>query len=328
MANSVVDIIMVTYNHEKYIAQAIGSVLMQKTTFPYHLIIGEDCSTDKTPAICHEYEFNQPDKITIIEHKINQGLLRNYKSVLDRCTAKYLAILEGDDYWNDENKLQKQYDYLESNHDVGLVHTNCDLVFESGKIQLGSHKRYKNCIKNGLVFDQLLTSNYIRTATVMMRKDLYDKYISIEEYIQKGFKTFDYPAWLDIALYKEFHYLDYSSATYRIHKYSLSHSNEYPRNKAFMESTAAIKKYAIEKNNCDSQINESLKNKYLADQITFEMSFRNYNEVSILRKNLKTTNIKTFILNLLTINKHLINAYYFINKKRQEMIKNDWFLIA
>jgi hypothetical protein len=95
-----------------------------------------------------------------------------------------------------------------------------------------------------------------------------------------------------------------------------------------MESTAAIKKYAIEKNNCDSQINESLKNKYLADQITFEMSFRNYNEVSILRKNLKTTNIKTFILNLLTINKHLINAYYFINKKRQEMIKNDWFLIA
>ncbi len=328
MSNPLVEIIMVTYNHEKYIAKAIESVLMQKTTFPFHLIIGEDCSTDGTREICSEYAEKNPDIITIIGHKTNQGLLKNYKSVFEISTSIYFAILEGDDYWNDENKLQKQYDYLEDNPDVGLVHTNCDLVFESGKIQFGSHKRCKNYIKNGLVFEQLLTGNYIRTATVMMRKYLYDRYVSIEEYIKNEFKTLDYPAWLDIAKHTEFHYLDYSSATYRIHNNSLSHSDDYAKNKAFIESTYAIKEYSIEKNNCNLQIIKTVRNKYFSDLITLEMSFKNYHEVSILRKNLKTTNIKSFILNLLAMNNNLINTYYLINKKRQEMIKNRWLLKA
>ena len=214
MKTYLVDVVMVTYNQEKYIAHAIESVLMQEANFPFRLIIGEDCSKDNTLKICRNYAQKYPDIIKLIDNDTNQGLLNNYKIVFNACTAKYLAILEGDDYWIDVKKLQNQVDYLESHPDVGLVHSNCNLLFELGKLQIGSHKKFRRSIKKSLVFEQLLIENYIRTATVMMRKSLYDKYISIDEYIQKGFKTFDYPAWLDIAQFTKFYYFDYSSANY------------------------------------------------------------------------------------------------------------------
>lgn len=326
MVDSIVDILMVTYNHEKYISQAIESVLNQKADFPYRLIIGEDCSSDGTKKICLKYANTYPEKIWVMDYETNQGLLKNYMNVFNASKAKYIAILEGDDYWNDETKLQKQFDYLEEYPNVGLVHSNSDLVFESGKIQKGSHNRYRNFIKNGIVFEQLLVGNYIRTATVMMKKCLYDNYVSIENYINKGFKTFDYPAWLDIAQHTEFHYLDYSTATYRIHNNSISHSDDYNKNKEFLESMYAIKRYNIEKDKCNLQLVKLVNNHYLADSITLEMSVRNYQAVQNLREKLKIYSLKNLILKLITLNRYCVNVYYIINKKRQEIIRNGFKL--
>jgi glycosyltransferase involved in cell wall biosynthesis len=115
-----VAVCMVTYNHEKYITQAVESIVSQQTNFPYKLFIGEDCSTDKTRIICLELKEKYPDKIELLLNEKNLGGTKNTARVYAACFAygKYIAICEGDDYWTDPYKLQKQVDFLEAHEDV------------------------------------------------------------------------------------------------------------------------------------------------------------------------------------------------------------------
>jgi hypothetical protein len=114
---------MVTFNHQEYIKAAIDSVLMQKTNFKYKLFIGEDNSTDRTRDICCDFKNLYPEKIELIINETNLGAIKNGRQIYYKCIesgAKYIAILEGDDYWTDPNKLQKQVDFMESNLGVSV----------------------------------------------------------------------------------------------------------------------------------------------------------------------------------------------------------------
>ena len=93
-----ISILMPTYNHEKYISQAIESTLMQKTNFNYELLIHDDCSTDSTLSIARNYTEKHPDKIRPFTESENQGLLKSYKKLIENSKGKYLAILESDDF--------------------------------------------------------------------------------------------------------------------------------------------------------------------------------------------------------------------------------------
>ena len=132
--NPIVTILMPAYNHERYISQAIESVLAQKTNYPYELLIHDDCSTDSTLAIDQNYTTKNPDKIKIFTEEENQGLLKSYKRLIEQSNGKYLAILESDDYWLDKNKLQIQIDFLESNSDYGIVAGDIISIDENGNI--------------------------------------------------------------------------------------------------------------------------------------------------------------------------------------------------
>ena len=126
-----VAVYLITYNHEKYIGQAIESIITQQTNFKFKLFIGEDSSTDNTGKICIEYATKYPDKISLRINRPNK-LIVNSKATYDACFesgAKYVAMLEGDDYWTDFNKLQKQVDFLEANSDYTFCgHTT--LIFD------------------------------------------------------------------------------------------------------------------------------------------------------------------------------------------------------
>lgn len=114
---------VLAYNHEKYIAQALNSILMQKVDFEYEIIIGEDCSTDNTRNILLDFSAAYPDRIKLILHDKNLGMNANADSVRFSCKGCYMAFLDGDNYWTDENKLQKQIDFLESNKlYIGYAH--------------------------------------------------------------------------------------------------------------------------------------------------------------------------------------------------------------
>jgi len=137
MANipPLVSVQMITYNHEPFIAQAIEGVLMQKTNFKYELVIGEDCSTDNTRKICEEYARNYPDIIRLLPSEKNLGMFANGTRTMKACmNGKYIGICEGDDYWTDPYKLQKQVDFLEKNSRIIAVAHLSKTIFEGVEI--------------------------------------------------------------------------------------------------------------------------------------------------------------------------------------------------
>jgi glycosyltransferase involved in cell wall biosynthesis len=126
---------MVTYNHEKFIGQAIESVLMQKTAFSYELVIGEDCSPDRTRAIVTEFHRRHPSVIRPLLRDHNLGGIDNYVETLRACKGQYVAILDGDDYWTSPDKLQKQVDFLDSHPGYAICYHDVLGFYEDGSLE-------------------------------------------------------------------------------------------------------------------------------------------------------------------------------------------------
>lgn len=109
---------VITYNHEKFIRKCLDGIMMQKTNFPFEVVVGEDCSTDGTRAIIREFAEHFPEEIKPVFHTANVGGARNgYEFCYPLLKGKYIAICEGDDYWIDPYKLQKQVTFLEQHPD-------------------------------------------------------------------------------------------------------------------------------------------------------------------------------------------------------------------
>lgn len=124
---------MLTYNHEKYVRQALEGIVMQKTNFRFEVIVGDDCSTDGTQKILQEYAKKYPDIFRLVLREKNIGATKNNFDLKHRAKGKYFACLEGDDYWTDENKLQIQVDFLEKHPEyIACVH-KCIFVDEFSK---------------------------------------------------------------------------------------------------------------------------------------------------------------------------------------------------
>lgn len=132
MDRPMVSVAIVTYNHEHYIAAAIDSVLMQKTRFKYEVLIADDASTDQTPLIIDKYQRLYPEIITVFHRKTNMGAGRNGDVLHGACRGKYIATLDGDDYWSYDLKLQKQVDYLEKHKKAVAVAHNVLCVDQVG----------------------------------------------------------------------------------------------------------------------------------------------------------------------------------------------------
>ena len=126
-----VSVIMLTYFHEDYIAQALDSVLSQETSLRYEILIGDDASQDRTPEIILEYAARYPDTIRPILRKENLGGTRNSWDVRHRARGRYIAFLEGDDYWLDPQKMQKQWEFLEKNPEFSGCCSKCLIVDEN-----------------------------------------------------------------------------------------------------------------------------------------------------------------------------------------------------
>ncbi|MBC7694101.1 MAG: glycosyltransferase [Burkholderiales bacterium] len=124
---------IITYNHINYIRQAIDSVLMQKVDFSWNLIIADDCSKDGTRDILLEYKQKYPELITLILQENNIGAARNWITLLSEPISKYIAYFEGDDYWTDPLKLQKQFNFLEANNSFSSCFHNTMVLKENNE---------------------------------------------------------------------------------------------------------------------------------------------------------------------------------------------------
>lgn len=179
----IVSICCITYNHEPYIRDAIEGFLMQKTDFPFEILIHDDASTDGTADIIREYEAKYPDIIKPIyqtENQYSKGIKVSQVYQFPRAKGKYIALCEGDDYWTDPYKLQKQVDFLEANKECVLT-CHRYKIFDHEKNLWYEDNLNKSFINNpnGFFFNYSLNSNLwlTKTLTMVFRKNALDEFL-------------------------------------------------------------------------------------------------------------------------------------------------------
>jgi glycosyltransferase involved in cell wall biosynthesis len=208
-----VSVAMITYNQESFVGQAIDSVLIQQTDFDYELIIGEDCSTDGTRQIVAEFARRNPKRIRPLLHEHNLGRLgkHNFVATLNACRGKYIAILEGDDYWLSPHKLQKQADYLDSHPDCAYCFHNVRTIWEDTKAN--SRIWFPIPLKEKLALEDILAWNFSPMCSVMFRNGLFGEFPDWYFTLSMG----DWPLHILNAQHGNIGYLDEVMAVYRLH---------------------------------------------------------------------------------------------------------------
>lgn len=269
MASPIVSICCTTFNHENHIKDAIEGFLTQKTTFTFEIIVHDDASTDNTASIIRHYEKQYPDLFKCIyqtENQWSKGIKPSPTFIWPKAKGKYLALCEGDDYWTDPLKLQKQVNFLESNKEYGLVHTDSDLLHEiNNKLEKSLHLKNNIKIPNGYIYDDLLIRNFIKTLTVVFRKDLLPENLF-------DFNVGDYPLWLKISLDSKIGYISNSTSVYRKRINSMSNFTDMRREYEFKKGTHRIKQYFIDTYGCNSNTKKIVDKDF--NELSFEYAYK------------------------------------------------------
>jgi glycosyltransferase involved in cell wall biosynthesis len=172
VSNPMVSVVMMTRNHDKFISQAIDSVISQNCDFGIELLIGEDFSSDDTRAVCEDYQRKYPYMIRLIIAHKNVGIMPNFLRLVSRSRGKYIALLEGDDYWIDELKLQKQVDLMETHPEYSW----CGAKTMNRTFWMPEKASYH--------LEDTLRRYFLHTSTVVFRANLLDtfpRFLSLPE---------------------------------------------------------------------------------------------------------------------------------------------------
>lgn len=216
--NPLVSIVCITYNHEAYIADAIEGFLMQKTDFEYEILIGEDKSTDNTLQVIKSYMEKYPGRITLITSRENVGADENEQRLIRCAKGKYIAFCEGDDYWTEPYKLQKQIDYLEEHPKCTICFHNAEVVDYMkkpiGKLHvpyLKSFNKYYYGKDSRYDAGQLAVLHFIPTASMTIRKESMS---NLPDFYYDAIVT-DLPIRLIVASRGYAYYMDNVMSAYR-----------------------------------------------------------------------------------------------------------------
>ena len=216
---TLVDVNLVTYNHERFVSRAIESILQQKTNFDFRLIIGDDCSTDNTQSIIRDYAQQFPERIQLVLAAEHRGIKHRDRmgiEVLRLSTAKYVALLDGDDYWTDPNKLQTQVDFLEDHPKCSLCFHNAELIYDDGsKPPRNLHPPNQKGIAT---VEDLINGLVPLPCTAMFRKNLLR---DLPDWFYKV-PNADWMMWVMLAQQGSICYINQVMAAYRIHAQGVS----------------------------------------------------------------------------------------------------------
>lgn len=257
MREVMLSVVMTTYNHERYIATAIESVLRQQTDFPIEIVIGEDCSTDRTLNIALDYQSQYPEAIRIVRSESNVGWRENYRRTIAAARGRYIALLDGDDYFTHRKKLQMQVDLLEANPDVGMCYGRSERVDESGVTTIYPEGE---CLTT---LEAMLRRNPAENCTVVARKALVERYYEeIRPAEHPEWLTDDLPMWLWFAANSRYMAIDCPMSVHRVLTYSVSHNPDYRRKIEFVDSLYDISLWYDERYNGSQMRHELLTTKH------------------------------------------------------------------
>lgn len=224
----VVSVLCCTYNHEKYIRQALDGIVKQKANFKFEVVVADDASTDNTQQIIREYAEKYPDIMRCILREKNIGIGPNYYDALQQVNGKYLAICDGDDYWSDPEKLQKQVDFMEAHRDCTVCcasfvrHEHRDEGITEVPFAVEDYIRTQIPEKESYTFEDLLYCRFVASCTVMLRWQYMHR---VPEFL-KYYPVIDFPlALLHAAGGRIYVMHGYSPSVYNVHIKSVTNSN-------------------------------------------------------------------------------------------------------
>ena len=261
---------IITYNQEATIRQTLDSILAQKGEFDLEVVVGEDCSTDATHAICEEYarqwndelsrdkSLNEPlslnDRkrvVKLLPNTHNLGIMANFARVMRACTGDYIGICAGDDYWCDEHKLQKQLEYFKAHEDVGVVSTSGykNYVLRDEMVPGINPLRP---IEDGNIKNYYFSKSYPGAGVYAMPLSLLIKrdvmqYVDFDEFVKRGFPVEDYPMQAVMAQHCKWGHINDLCVVYRVYKESATFvSLDHPKYLQYHKGLANIRRYLNE----------------------------------------------------------------------------------
>ena len=272
-------VVCLTFNHAPYIVDTMNGFSMQKTSFPYICVIIDDASTDGEPEVIRNYiqEHFELDDPSLSKHDEDEDFERFYSRHKENSHCyflvillkqnlfsikkskypyykdwikgvKYVAFCEGDDYWIDSMKLQKQVEFLETHPDYAMSYTRFNCLDQRTSSIVNGH----NFSYNG--FTSLLLHNYIATLTVVLRANLYTEYYKVINPTPYNWSQGDYPMWLYMAANYKIHYIPDITSVYRIHQGSVSRPLDFEKKKKLLQDRVSIQHFYAEKYNMPKEI--------------------------------------------------------------------------
>jgi len=264
----VVSICTITYNHEAFVAEALDSFLMQETDFPFEIVIDDDCSPDGTAEVINQYIKQFPNIIKANLREKNVGMMPNFTENMKRAKGKYIALCEGDDYWTDPLKLQKQVDFLRDNIDTTMIFENAKIVNEKNTTSLELFNPKEVASKFVEPIDLIQAKRIVPTGSILFCRDdaIVDFFVN-NSVLLVG----DTPLFLYLAKSGKIYYNNNISSIYRVHVggvTSLSfHTLE--TNKKFMAYYVFIQEY-FKDLKLDKIMNERRASRYYQQAVIYK----------------------------------------------------------
>ena len=225
-----ITVCIITYNQENWIRQTLDSILTQKTEYPFEVIIGEDWGADGTRAICEEYAAKYDNvRMAVSEH--NLGVTANWVNCIHQGSGKYIMSCAGDDFWHNPNKIQLQVDFMEAHPKCVICHTDIDeFNVKTGGLTPNYKQKSGIIPPEGYIQKEVLQGKeFVSAVTMCIRRDMFERFIPVDKYIELGFPREDWPTLLILSAYGEVRYLPVSTATYRVGQESITRTSDYDK---------------------------------------------------------------------------------------------------
>lgn len=211
-----VSVLVMTYNHAKFIHRALESILMQQVNFNYEILISEDCSTDGTREIVKEYHQKYPDKIRLLLSPTNMHSNAVVVRGINDARGEYIALLDGDDYWINSNKLQRQVDFLDNHPDCTLCFHNAQVVYEDNSKEPWYWTPANQ--KEFSTLEDIWLGNFIATCSTMFRRGVFG---AVPDWYDSFFPITDWPLHILNAEHGNIGYINELMGVYRYHNQGL-----------------------------------------------------------------------------------------------------------
>lgn len=292
-----ISVAVITYNQQDTIRQTLDSILAQKGDFDLELVIGEDCSTDATHAICEEYEraYSQPlpkgngdrPSVILLPNTKNLGIMANYARVIQACTGDFISNIAGDDYYCDDHALEKQSQYMQSHKEVGVMAANgYSYYVQRGTKVPGLNPIFnaeQDAVKARYFSSKHFEGAYIAPVGMMFRAELLHKHIDFDEILRRKLPVEDYPIQAILSQHTKFACLPGLLVTYRVYKESASFiSYDYPQYLEYYQGLMETRRYLNELFPKEAIPEEALQERMFNKEFLYDVYHMKYKEAKKL----------------------------------------------